>query len=175
MSAAALEREMTADRDSGTRGSGEIGGLTQIQIRRRISEAAARIAKLDAERYALEELRDGLDARERDLARTAAAVQSACEELRTGIEAKDQRRAEIAAEITSLRRGTTTLERRASDCELRVQDLSREAEDLTSVLYTRREDNAAAEEKLQSVGDAIARVARKLSSAERLRALDDEK
>jgi len=154
---------MTTDRDPSNR----LGASDPVELRRRIGEAADRISRLDRERYGLEEVRDGLEARERDVARRLAALEQENRALRREIDARAARATEIAAEVRKLAQETGELERQAEDSALRLGDLSRECDRVAEALRAQLDDHFLAEQRLDAVRDVIARVARKLSAAER--------
>jgi len=144
-------------------------GRALIDLRRRICDAAERLAELETERFALEELCDGLEAKQRDLERRVARAGEEQSELASEREAKQQRALDLALEADGVRKEILTLEGECSDRELSTKDLSAEAGALLEQLTRFRDGGEAVEAELRSVRDTIARMDRKLGCAERKR------
>jgi len=147
------------------------GDREPLELRSRILDASERLAELETERFALEELCDGLEAKERDLERRIAGFGGEEKEQRGEIETKEQRAQALMAEADAVRRETISLERECTDRALRIKDLEKEATALADRLRSHRDEGEAVEGKLQAMRDRIARMDRKLDSAERKRAV----
>jgi chromosome segregation ATPase len=145
-------------------------GRALIDLRRRICDAAERVAALETERFALEELCDGLEAKQRDLERRVTGVAREQAELESEREARRARAQELALEADGVRKEILTLEGECSDRTLRAEDLSAEAKAVLDKLRGYRAGGEAVEAELRSVRDTIARMDRKLGCAERKRA-----
>jgi chromosome segregation ATPase len=145
-----------------------------IAMRRSLCEVAEQSTDLVAERYALEEVRDGLLARERDLSRRVAAAREDVAALEAEADAKTRRGHKIAAEVEAIRHETRTHERECSENVIRTEEYGRRADAVSVTLRAHLDGGEAVQDTLCSVRDSIVRMDRKLVFAERKRGGADQ-
>lgn len=142
-------------------------------MRRRICEAAERGADLEAKRFALEEIRDGLEVNVCELRARVSAVEREQTDLRSQIDERTRRVGEIEAEIDATQIEVTLLERQCAANLRKAARISRRAEALTGEMRASQGTISASEVTLEVVRDSVARMDRKLGSTGRGRAQSD--
>jgi chromosome segregation ATPase len=135
---------------------------TPTELRQSLCDTAESTSHLDAERYALEEIRDDLEVRERNLAQHLSSAMRENTELATQVESKRQALDDVEAELDAIARETLALEQRYASNELRLSEMEREASTLDKELGSVRADVSSAGTALDSVHDSIVRIDRKL-------------
>lgn len=157
--------------DDPSRERSSVEAAEAVATRQRICEAAQRIVELDGERYALEEARDGLEARARDLERRLVEARAEATGLEDELAVRRQRDRELAGQIEGIRLEIGGLEREAAEATVRAREIVRETERVAGELRRRRAGTAALEAELRVLCETVARMDRKLDSAERRRTL----
>lgn len=145
-----------------------------VELRRKICETAERVADLESRRCALEELRDGLEVNVSELQGRLLVVQRERAELRSQIDERTQRVGEIDAELEATQVEVSALERQCAANLRRAERISHSAEALALEMRANQGVISAGEVTLDVVRDSVARMDRKLGTAERRKCSRDD-
>lgn len=143
------------------------GGETATELRRSLSETAESASQLDAERYALEEIRDDLEAKERDLSLQLSSAMSATAELTSEVATERNALGKIEGELEAVLLESAALQRQCASRELQLNTLDREASALNRELGSVRTDVSSAGTALTGIHESVCRIDRKLVFTEK--------
>lgn len=137
--------------------------LSAAELRARLCAAVDRVQALEGERCALEEVRDSLVAKQRDLTRQLEPLRGETRQLEQELAAAQQRVAELEQEIATAETDGRLLERRSARALASARELAREADAIADELSDESVVVSADEVTAVEVGESIQRLGHKLS------------
>lgn len=138
-----------------------------VELRCQIRDATARIARLAADRRALEEVRADLLAEEEALARQIAAAERERDRVAGKADEVRRRTEEIEQQIAGLELEIPLLEKRCKEQSGRSEVLARENEAVDDDLFTLRREWSTSEVTLRTLKDSLVRFDHRLKRQRR--------
>lgn len=149
--------------DPAAAAAAQLGSLSAAELRARICAAMDRVQELEDERFALEEVRDSLFAKQRDLTRQLEPLRAEAQQLEQELEGAQQRLAELEQELATTEADARLLERRGARALASTRELSREADAIADELSDESTVASVDEVTALEVGESIQRIGHKLS------------